>query len=90
MNVNGTDQSFEGISLSEIGELLREASPTKDGVGLEVKLSTEEQMILAEYFGLNIGYAIHQVIEDAVKAVGGGPKLRYTYSDHVFRTEAVA
>ncbi len=90
MNINGTSQSLEGKRFSEIGKLLQEASPAKDGVGLKVELTEDEERVFEQNFGMKIGYAICEVIADAVKAVGGNPKFEYTYSNRVFETSAAA
>lgn len=90
MNINGTHQSLEGKRFSEIGKLLQEASPARDGVGLRVELTGEEEAVFEQHFGMKIGFAICSVIADAVKAIGGNPQgFRYTYSNRVFKTTAV-
>lgn len=90
MNINGTYQSLEGKRFSDIGKLLQEASPTKDGAGLIVELTEEEEMVFEKNFGMKIGYAICEVVANAVKATGGNPKLKYTYSNRIFETTAAA
>ena len=91
MNINGTSQSLEGKSFSEIGKLLQEASPAKDGVGLKVELTEEEESVFESNFGMTIGYTICEVIADAVKAAGGNPRgFKYTYSNRIFETTAAA
>lgn len=90
MKINGTPQSVQGKSFSEIGKLLQEASPAKDGVGLIVELTEEEESVFGDTFGMRIGYAICELIADAVKATGSKPKLQYKYLSHnrVFITTA--
>lgn len=90
MNINGTQKSLEGMRFSEIGKMLQEASPAKDGIGLRVELTEHEEAVFESNFGMIIGYAICDVIADAVKAVGGIPKMQYTYANRIFTTTAKA
>ncbi len=78
--------SLVGMRFSEIGKLLQEASPLKDGIGLLVVLTEQEEEVFVSNFGMKVGLALCEVTADAVKATGGNPKIYYTYSDLTFRT----
>ena len=88
MNINGKTVLLQGLTFTEIGKLLQEASPQKDGLGLTAELTAQEEEIFCSNFGIAVGYAISDLIADHVKAAGGNPsKIRYVYgSDRVFRT----
>jgi hypothetical protein len=87
MNINGKSVSLRGMTFTEIGKLLQEASPKKDGLGLTVKLTEHEEEIFCSQVGLKVGYAISDLIADHVKVAGGDPsKISYVYSNRVFRT----
>jgi len=87
MNINGKTVSLSGMTFTGIGKLLQEASPKKDGLGLTVELTENEEGIFCSEVGMTVGYAISDLIADHVKAAGGDPsKIHYTYSDRVFQT----
>ncbi len=88
MNINGTRKSLDGMRFSEIGRVLQEASPNKDGIGLRVELTEEEEAVFESNFGMKIGYAICDTIADAVRKAGGVPKMQYTYVSRIFTTTA--
>ncbi|MDQ5949213.1 MAG: hypothetical protein QG589_339 [Patescibacteria group bacterium] len=89
MQVNGRFVSPRGKSFAQIGKLLQEASPAKDGVGLRVELTEAEEGVFEGNFGLAIGKAICEVIADAVREAGGNPNgFKFTYSNLVFVTTA--
>ena len=51
MTVNGISMSFVGKSLFDIGVDASSGLPQKDGAGLEVTLTEDEECMLAENFG---------------------------------------
>ena len=91
MKVNGVFRSPMGMNFAQIGKMLQEASPDKDGVGLRVVLSGEEENIFESNFGMAIGKAMSELVADAVKESGRDPKgFKFVYSDYVFETSANA
>ncbi len=90
MKIGGNVHSLEGLRFSEIGELLQKASPSKDGAGLVVELTEQEEEVFVSNFGMKVGMALCEVTVDAVKAAGGDTKLQYRYSNLIFRTSLVA
>jgi len=89
--VNGRSMVFFGKSYAEIGELLRDASPAKDGVGLTVVLDEQEQDTFARHYGMNVGKTISTYINAAIRAKDGTPnKFRWAYADFSFTTEAIS
>ncbi|OGI41592.1 MAG: hypothetical protein A2593_04920 [Candidatus Moranbacteria bacterium RIFOXYD1_FULL_44_9] len=89
MRVNGANKILQGMSYAEIGKMLQEASPNKNGVGLNVELTEQEEAIFERDYGLAIGRTIGGLIADAVKEIGEDPRgFRYTYSNLLFITTA--
>lgn len=90
MNINGTTHYLEGKSFTEIGELLRNASPDKDGLKLRVELTEDEEMVFSRAFGFAVGYALCDILGDAIRAAGGEPQIGYMYTNLVFETHPAA
>lgn len=86
MNVNGVPKELRGMSFQEIGEMLQEASPNKDGVGLRVELTQREDCVFEENFDTAVGRAICELISDAVITAGGKPRFQYNYCGRIFTT----
>lgn len=90
MIINGSNESLEEKTFEEIGILLRDASPNKDGIGLTLQLTGNEELIFGQHFGVLIGQGICNLIAHAIKDVGGNPlAFRYTYENREFRSFAV-
>lgn len=90
MKVNGVNKILQGMSYAEIGKMLQEASPDKNGVGLNVELTEQEEAIFERDYGLAIGRTISGLIAEAVKEAGKDPKsFRYVYSNLLFTTTAI-
>lgn len=81
--------SFSGLTSYQIGEKLLEASPNKDGRGLVLVLTEDEERAFENAGGMAIGYSIADLIGDAMKKDGRnltGPKYRYDPHSYTFTT----
>jgi len=88
MKVNELSLNPEKMSFADIGRKLVELSGSRDGIGLVVELTFEEEQVFCATFGMAVGKALCTLIADAVKANGYEPKFQFVYSDCVFRTTA--
>ncbi len=85
--LNGKHVHFTGKTFAEIGKMLQEASPRKDGTGPTLELTPAEAGRFEIEFGFRIGYAICTLIADAAVADGKNTDmLRYTHRNRVFKT----
>ena len=86
--VNGTNKGLSGLSFREIGERIVEETGTTDGKGLTVQLMQWEEAVFVDTFGLKVGYALCELIIDAIeKKTGTRPEdLEYTYQEARFTT----
>lgn len=91
MVVNHKPVVVEGKSFIQIGRMLKEASPKKDGVGLRVLLNTQEEGILERHFESTAEAALVKLVTEAVVKAGGQPNgFSYTYAKRLFITVANA
>ena len=81
--LNGQEIRFKGLSFTEIGEKLVEASPNKDGKGLQLELNEIEEEAFANWGGLKVGLNLATLIGDALQKEGKTPdSIAYNYDWH--------
>lgn len=89
MIINGRDVDIHDLSISQVAVLLREASPSKNGRGIEARFTLKEIVhIKLASLSEDVGKTIHRALIDAVKDKGfNAMGLTYTMSDgYDFRT----
>lgn len=86
--LNGQEVSLYQNTFQEIGRKLLEASPSKDGRGLCLQLTLEEERDLAAIAGMKVGYSLFDLMKDAMREGGCliPDGLEYKYTDFRFTT----
>ncbi len=79
MNVNGKEIGVRDMTYEQVGAMLNEASPRKDGHNLRVVLTTYEEDSLTGINGMTTGYTLCVLVADALRASGGEPTFGYSY-----------
>lgn len=89
MNINGEEKPCLAMTFEEFGEMLIEASPNKDGIGLTVSLTHPEHLNLMRIWS-RVGYAIFLLMANALEKKGLKPAFTWTYNEskRVFSTTA--
>lgn len=69
--------------------MLMDASHEKDGTGLTVVFTEEEEEIICRDYGLAVGNAICHLIGNEIKKENRESKFKYTYTNRTFQTSSI-
>lgn len=77
--MNGKSIDFSGHNFEEIGRILLDNSPNRDGREIRLELTESEQAAFACIVGMHIGGVLRSLIEDASAAAGNRIELAFVY-----------
>lgn len=89
MNINNAEHDIQGMTVEEIGQLLLNSSPNKDGLGINAVFTVQEHLFLEAKFGSFIGQDLFGYVVSAIQSGGGYPTKIcsvYDIEDRRFRT----
>ena len=79
MKVNGLELPLHGVSLRQVGEMLVDASPNKDGVGIYAVFEEKEENTLEANFGMLFLRQLRASICEALRVQGKTPAFKIMY-----------
>ena len=79
-------ETFDGMSLREIGERLFELSPHRDGLDISMTMIETEREGFAQH-DINVGRVIGELVRAAAVRAGHDPlRINYLFTGDVFTT----
>lgn len=69
--LNGNSVDFRGLTFAQVGERILERSPSGDGRGITMTLTSDEEWTFERAGGMTIGRTICTLIADAIEEKTG-------------------
>jgi len=89
MKINGKRKSVRGMNISEIGKMLVNISPRRDGTGLTVELTaTEKKLFVGKYHSSLHEHTLTEAIKNTLRSSHKKLNLSWVKSQDTFTTYA--